>query len=360
MRLHSVSLLAAALLLACGALHAQPRLVTPRGELSMEEKANIELFRGAAPSVAYIYTETVQKRGVFRRQQVSTGTGSGFIWDLSGHVVTNNHVVDGATTVFVQLDAGKPIPATVIGTAPDYDLAVVRLKEVPAGLRPIPVGSSKDLRVGQATFAIGNPYGLSRTLTRGIVSALDRHLPTSDQREIGGVIQTDAAINPGNSGGPLLDSAGRLIGVNAAILSESGGSTGVGFSIPVDLVNRIVPELIKSGRAPRPGIGIGAADQSIAARLGVRGVIVLDIGKGSPAEAAGIVPYNMRTNTVGDIITGVNGNPVETLPSLAAEFDTAGVGNLAELTLTREGKERKVKVRIIDLTQGQAKPATAK
>ncbi len=329
--------------------HAQPRQIAPRGELKAEEKSNIELFQNAAPSVAYIYTETVQRRGLFRKE-TTTGTGSGFIWDRSGHVVTNHHVVVGADHVFVQLDGGQPIAAKVVGSAPDYDLAVVKLSQVPEGLKPIPIGVSRDLKVGQLVFAIGNPYGLTRTLTTGIVSAIDRHLPTSERREIAGVIQTDAAINPGNSGGPLLDSAGRLIGVNAAIVSESGSSAGVGFSIPVDLVNRIVPELIRVGHAPRPGIGIGTADPALAARLGLHGVIVTEVTHGLPAELAGIVPYNRRSKTLGDVITAVNGNPTETLPGLVAEFDQVGINGMAELTVLRNRQERKVKVRIIDLS----------
>ena len=204
----------------------EPRVVTPRGPLHESERAVVELFQHAAPSVAYITTEVLQQAGWF--VTASQGAGSGFVWDSAGHVVTNNHVVDGARKVFVQLDAGDPIPATVVGRAPEYDLAVVKLARVPKDLRPIPMGASSELKVGQSVFAIGNPFGLQRTLTRGIVSALDRELPTSGYREVAGVIQTDAAINPGNSGGPLLDSAGRLIGVNTAIYSPSGGSAGIG------------------------------------------------------------------------------------------------------------------------------------
>ena len=337
-----------AVLASCVAL-AQPRAVAPRGDLGSAEKATVELFQNAAPSVAYIYTETVQRRGLLRKQ-TETGAGSGFVWDKSGHIVTNHHVVAGVSQVFVQLDGAKPIAAKVVGSAPDYDLAVIKLAEVPANLKPIPVGVSRDLKVGQSVFAIGNPYGLSRTLTAGVVSALDRHLPTSEKREIAGVIQTDAAINPGNSGGPLLDSAGRLIGVNAAIISDSGASAGVGFSIPVDLVNRIVPELIRVGRAPRPGIGIGAADPSLAGRLGLHGVIITDVVRGLPAEAAGIVPYNRKNKSLGDVILAVNGNPTDTLASLVAEFDQVGIDGTAELTVWRNKQVRKVKVRVIDLS----------
>jgi 2-alkenal reductase len=264
-------------------------------------------------------------------------------------VVTNNHVVEGAQSVKVQLDAGRTYSAKVVGRAPDYDLAVVRLSEIPSGLKALPIGTSSDLRIGQRVYAIGNPFGLTRTLTAGIVSALDRHLPTSDIREIGGAIQTDAAINPGNSGGPLLDSAGRLVGVTTAIRSPSGGSTGVGLAIPVDLVNRIVPQLIAHGRAPQPGIGITPVNPELTERAGIQGVLIFGVNRGSPAEAAGLKPLNQKSGDLGDLIIAVNGRPVESLPTFAAELDRVGVDNLAELTVIRDGKERRVKVKVIDL-----------
>jgi 2-alkenal reductase len=326
---------------------AEPRTVAARGDLSQLETSTISLFETAAPSVAYLFTETVQRGSGMTQAQVSQGAGSGFVWDKAGHIVTNFHVIDGAQAVQVQLDTGKPIKATIIGGARDYDLAVVRLTEPPANLRPIPVGTSGDLRIGQMVYAIGNPFGLSRTLTTGIVSALDRTLPTSESRAIAGAIQTDAAINPGNSGGPLLDSAGRLIGVNTAILSESGSSAGVGLAIPVDLVNRIVPQLIKNGKAARPGIGIMATD---AARLGVAGVAVLGVGRDSPAAAAQLRPFDARAGMAGDIIVGVNGKPTTSVAEFGAEIDKIGIGGEAELTLLRNGQELKVKVRVADVS----------
>lgn len=328
----------------------EPRMVASEGRLSDWEKSTIELFRTAAPSVAYITTERL-RFNPFLGFAFAQGAGSGFVWDRAGHIVTNYHVVDGADTVYVQLDGGEPIEARVVGGAQDYDIAVVRLSKPPADLRPIPLGTSKTLQVGQASFAIGNPFGLSRTLTTGVVSALERRMPTARGREVRGVIQTDAAINPGNSGGPLLDSAGRLIGVNTAILSDSGSSAGVGFAIPVDLVNRVVPKIIKNGRAPRPGIGIVAADERIAARLGVRGVIVMGVSPGSPAERAGIRPFNRTTGEPGDIIVALNGQPVETLADLTAALDEAGVGSEVSLTLRRGNTQHDIKARIIDLPE---------
>jgi 2-alkenal reductase len=324
----------------------EPRPVTARGELAPLERSVVELFDVAAPSVAYISTESVRPGRAFQPPAVARGAGSGFVWDERGHVVTNAHVVAGASRVQVQLDTGKPVGATVVGIAEDHDLAVVRLERSPRGLLPIRIGSSADLRIGQSVFAIGNPFGLSRTLTTGIVSALDRTLPTVDGRQVAGVIQTDAAINPGNSGGPLLDSAGRLIGVASAIISGSGTSTGVGFAIPVDLVNRIVPELIERGRAPRPGIGVLATE---AAPFGGAGVIVAGVRPGSPAAKAGLVPWDEASGRVGDVIVAVDGRPVSSVADLAERLAQAGIGKRAELTVMREGDLRKIVVEVADL-----------
>lgn len=331
----------------------EPRSIAPRGALLEHERGLVTLFENAAPSVAYITTENLVRQGFFGNEiGVSQGAGSGFVWDSAGHIVTNFHVVQGAQKVFVQLDAGKKaLSAEVVGAAPDYDLAVVKLREVPPNLKPIPLGSSRDLKIGQMVIAIGNPFGLSRTMTTGIVSALDRHLPTTDFAEIAGAIQTDAAINPGNSGGPLLDSAGRLIGVNTAIRSSSGSSAGVGFSIPADLVNRIVPQLIAKGRAYRPGIGIVPIDPFIVSQNGIRGVVIDSITPRTPAAESGLTPYNRRTRQVGDVIVGVNGRIIETLSTLVAELDRVGIDNVAELTVERDGKTRKVRVKVIDTTR---------
>ena len=327
---------------------AESRTVTPRGPLLPQEQQLVSLFESAAPSVAYITTEQVRATGFFTAQ-VAQGAGSGFVWDSQGHIVTNNHVIAGARRVYVQLDAGDPIEAEPVGFAPHYDLAVVRLKRPPKNLRAIAIGSSKDLKIGQSVIAIGNPFGLQRTLTQGIVSALDRELPTEGFREVAGVIQTDAAINPGNSGGPLLDSAGRLIGVNTAIRSASGSSAGVGFAIPVDLVNRIVPSLIARGRAPLPGIGIDPFPPEQVARAGISGVVIRSVGRGSPAAQAGLQAVNRQTGDLGDVIVGVNGRKIETVTQFAAELDRAGVDATVELTVVRNERERRVRVRVVDV-----------
>ncbi len=325
-----------------------PHIVSTAGKLSEWEKSNIELFLAASPSVVSITTEQLRMNPMIGTE-VAQGAGSGFIWDETGHVVTNFHVIEGASTVYVQLHAGDPIRARVVGGARQDDIAVVKLSNVPAGLRPLPVGTSRTLQVGQATYAIGNPFGLQRTLTTGIVSALERRLPTAQGREVRGVIQTDAAVNPGNSGGPLLDSSGQLIGVNTAILSESGASAGIGFAIPVDLIRRVVPEVLKNGRAPRPGLGIVAADERLAAQLGVRGVVVLDVARGSPAEKAALRAFRPDGRDPGDIIVAVNGKPTQTVADLAEALDDAGIGNEVTATVKRGDTERQVKMRVVDL-----------
>jgi 2-alkenal reductase len=328
-----------------GAVASAPRAIAPREDLSGGEQATVALFERAAPSVAYLFTEDAPSRLAGNRPG---GAGSGFVWDGAGHIVTNFHVIEGASRVRVRLDGGDAIEARIVGASPDHDLAVVKL-EVRQRLFPLPIGKSNDLKVGQTVFAIGNPFGLSRTLTRGIVSALDRRLPTASGREIAGVIQTDAAINPGNSGGPLLDSSGRLIGVTTAILSSSGGSAGVGFAVPVDVVNRIVPLLIRDGRVPRPGIGIAAAPEELAARYGVAGLVVAGILPGSPAIEVGLKPLDRATGRLGDIITHVQNRPIATIADLALALEAAGVGQRVTMSVQRDGRVRTVEVRIADI-----------
>jgi 2-alkenal reductase len=257
--------------------------------------------------------------------------------------------VEGARRVSVRLDNGTLLQGRVVGSTPDYDLAVVQLGESRETLSPIPVGRSAELKVGQSVFAIGNPFGLSRTLTTGVISALDRRLPTAQGREVRGAIQTDAAINPGNSGGPLLDSAGRLIGVNTAIFSETGGSVGVGFAVPVDVVNRIVPLLIRDGRVPRASIGVLALDEEAAARQGIEGVVIVRVVPGSPAARAGLRGIDLDRGRLGDVIAKVNGEAVRTVADLAAALDKAGIGNTARLTVLREGRQMDVSVAVADI-----------
>ena len=271
---------------------AEPRLVAPRGELSEEEKTTIQIFQNANPSVVFI--NTVQQRVNFFTgdvTEVPEGTGSGFLWDNGGHIVTNFHVVRGASGAQVTLWNHKSYPARVVGTSPNNDLAVLQIDAPADVLRPIRLGKSVDLQVGQRVFAIGDPFGLDQTLTTGIISALGRTIQSPAGTPVSNVIQTDAPINPGNSGGPLLDSSGSLIGVNAAIVSPSGSNAGIGFAIPVDTVNRIVPQPIRNGHVSRPKLGAQFSDrlsQIVDSQLRVRGVVILKVDPDSPASAAGL------------------------------------------------------------------------
>ena len=328
----------------------QPRPVTPRGPLAENEQATIALFQRTAPSVAYIFTLTASEN-VLGRRNVTGGAGSGFVWDKDGHIITNNHVVEGADRVAVVLDAGEPIEARVVGVAPNYDIAVLQIKGPLDKLAPIPLGTSADLQVGQSVYAIGNPYALSRTLTSGVISALERRLPTESGREISNVIQTDAAVNPGNSGGPLLDSAGRLIGMNTAIVSGSGASAGIGFAIPSDTINRVVPQLIAHGHIPTAGIGILVLQEEFAARLGAKGVVIASVAPNSPAATAGLKGIDRDQGRLGDAITQVNGKDVSNLADVSRELEATGIGQRAELTVQRDGRTRKVRVNIIDISQ---------
>ena len=321
---------------------AAPRAVNPRGELLSDEKSTITLFRQASPSVVNITAIGVE-RDLFTLNlyQIPQGTGSGFVWDTNGDIITNFHVIQQADAAQVTLADQSNWKARIVGVAPDKDIAVLRIDAPANQLRPIPIGTSKDLQVGQSVFAIGNPFGLDQTLTTGVISALNREIESVTRRPIQGVIQSDAAINPGNSGGPLLDSAGRLIGVNTAIYSPSGTSAGIGFAIPVDIVNRIVPELIRSGKVTRPGLGIQIADEQIAERLGVTGVLVVDVTRGGAAAKAGIQPTQRDSEgrlRLGDVITAIDGKKIESSNDLYLILEKYKVGDAVTVTMLRNGK----------------------
>lgn len=327
---------------------AAPRAVTARGDLSSGEKSIIALFRQASPAVVNITAIGVQRDFfTLNLYQIPQGTGSGFVWDNSGNVITNFHVIQNADAAQVTLADQSNWKARVVGVAPDKDLAVLRIDAPANRLHPIPIGTSKDLQVGQSVFAIGNPFGLDQTLTTGVISALNREIESITRRPIQGVIQSDAAINPGNSGGPLLDSAGRLIGVNTAIYSPSGASAGIGFAIPVDTVNRIAPELIRNGKITRPGLGIQIADEQIAQRLGVSGVLVVDVARGSAASKAGIQPTRRDAEgrlRLGDIISAIDGKKVATPNDLYLLLEKYKIGDVVTVALLRDGKTVQAKV----------------
>lgn len=321
--------------------NVEPRQIQARGDLASDEKTTIEIFKNTSSSVVYITSITL-RRGLFSLNavEIPQGTGSGFIWDKSGRIVTNFHVISDANRVQVTMADQSVHKAVFVGADPDKDLAVLQIDVSSAKLQPIPVGESDNLLVGQKVFAIGNPFGLDQTMTSGIISALNREIRAITGRNIRGVIQTDAAINPGNSGGPLLDSAGRLIGVNTAIFSPSGAYAGIGFAVPVAEVNRVVPELIKYGRAIKPGIGATLADERISQRLGVSGLLILDIEKGGPADIAGLQPTRQYRGEVliGDIITKINDREVKSYDDVRDLLETFAIGDTVEVEFIREGQ----------------------
>ena len=324
----------------------QPRAVMPRGPLAADELANVNLFKKASPSVVHITSLGVQ-RDMFsvNVQQVPRGTGTGFVWDGDGHIVTNFHVIQGANAARVTLADQTSYDARLVGQFPDRDLAVLRIEAPKDKLPPIAVGSSRELLVGQRVYAIGNPFGLDQTLTIGVISALNREIESFNGRSIRGVVQTDAAINPGNSGGPLLDSAGRLIGVNTQIASPSGASAGIGFAIPVDEVNRIVPRLIRDGRFVRPSIGVSAGPPNLQRALNLpKGVAIVQVGNGTPAARAGLLPFRLGSRgevLAGDVITALNDEPVHDFDDMLTLLENRQPGETVALTVWREGRSRR-------------------
>lgn len=330
---------------------AAPRIIEPRGNLAEDETSTIELFEQSRDSVVFITTRQrvmdVWTRNIF---SVPSGTGSGFIWDDSGHIVTNLHVVKGASEATVRLTDGRDYKASLVGASPAHDIAILKAGIDIKRLAPVPLGTSQDLRVGQKVFAIGNPFGLDWTLTTGIVSALDRSLPTEDGSNIENLIQTDAAINPGNSGGPLLDSAGRLIGINTMIYSPTGASAGIGFAVPVDTVNRVVPQLISRGKYIRPGLGItvdGKLNDRLTGMMDISGVVILNVSSGSAAAVAGLKGAKISRNgsiTPGDIIITLDNQPINSVEELLSRLDKYKVGDTVEVTILRKDNEITVPV----------------
>jgi len=303
----------------------QPRvgmrpITQPVGDLGADERANIAVFEQASPSVTYITNKRFQRDYFsFSVMEIPQGTGSGFLWDNKGHVVTNFHVIYEADEIEVKLMDGKSYDATIV------------------------IGSSHDLRVGQKVLAIGNPFGLDSTLTTGVISALGRTIQSMTKRYIHDVVQTDAAINPGNSGGPLLDSFGRLIGVNTAIISPSGTYSGVGFAVPVDTVNRVVTKLINHGKVGRPGFGISLIPEHIMSRIGIEGVGILDVFNGSAAEEAGLREVKRLSNgriEMGDIIIEVDGAKIRKSSDLIRILDRHEVGDEVDIVIIRKNVKK--------------------
>ncbi len=323
---------------------AEPRTVAARGDLAADERATIDLFRASSPAVVYI-TSLAVRRDFFslNAYEIPQGTGSGFVWDGAGHVITNFHVIRGASRAQVTLADHTDWDAELVGGAPEKDLAVLRITAPRSALKTLPIGRSNDLLVGQKVFAIGNPFGFDQTLTTGVISALGREISSQEGLPIRDVIQTDAAINPGNSGGPLLDSAGRLIGVNTAIFSPSGAYAGIGFAIPVDTVNWVVPELIAHGRIVRPTLGVELANDRVAGQLGIeRGALVLRVEPGGAGDDAGIRETRVegrRRVIVGDVIVAIDGTAIESASDYILALERYKDGDRVKVTLRRGGSE---------------------
>jgi S1-C subfamily serine protease len=331
---------------------AIPRAITPRGDLAADEQATIELFRQTSPSVVYITTVAL-RRDFFTLNlfEIPQGSGSGFIWDQEGHIITNFHVIQDAIRnsggAKVTLADQSAWDAQLVGAEPDKDLAVLYIDAPKRLLKPLAIGTSADLLVGQKVFAIGNPFGLDQTLTTGIISALGREITSVSNRTIAGVIQTDAAINPGNSGGPLLDSAGRLIGVNTAIYSPSGSSAGIGFAVPVDTVNRVVPEIIRHGRVIRPQLGVRIADDSVSQRWHLPGVLIVQVEPGGSAAAAGLrgTRRDARGRPIlGDIIVAIDADKVTNTDDLMNALERHQVGDTVTVTVIRDEERLRLPV----------------
>jgi len=336
---------------------AEPRTVASRGDLSDLEKTTIELFRRTSPSVVHVANLAFVRRSrlTLDVEAIPQGSGSGFIWNEDGYVVTNAHVVAGGNEFWLTLADNSTWKARAVGTAPDNDLAVLLIEGAPPEkLRPLAVGTSSDLQVGQSVLAIGNPFGLDQTLTTGVISGLGREIRAVTGRRISDVIQTDAAINPGNSGGPLLDSAGRLIGVNTSIMSPTGASAGIGFAVPVDAVNRVVPRLIRGERIERAGLGIRMFPDSAVARSGVEGVAVSEVLPDSGAAAAGLRPtqFDRRTGRlVGDIIVAIDDKPIRDREDLLDALVDRGVGEEVRVKVRRGDDEVELTVKLTDLSE---------
>ena len=320
------------------------------GRINDDERATVDLFQHASPSVVFITSLSVRRNAFrFNLLQIPRGSGSGFVWDAGGHIVTNFHVIQGGDAAQVTLADQSTWDAKLVGAAPEKDLAVLRIDAPAERLHPIPIGTAGDLLVGQQVFAIGNPFGLDHTLTTGVISALGREIDSAARIPIRDVIQTDAAINPGNSGGPLLDSSGRLIGVNTAIYSPSGAYAGIGFAIPVDTVQWVVPDLIQHGRVMRPSLGVQVANAQVANQLGITGALILEVTPGSGAERAGLRPTGRDERgrlVLGDVIVALDGKPVRNFGDLLLLLEEHEGGDSVRVTVEHDGGRRDVRVEL--------------
>jgi S1-C subfamily serine protease len=320
-----------------------------------DERNTIGVFRNSAPSTVFVtQTRVVEDFWAGTAQEVPAGSGSGFVWDDKGHIVTNFHVVEGARSVTVTFHTQETFEARVVGLEPRKDIAVLEVQAPPKLLVPIKVAKGAQLEVGQKTVAIGNPFGLDFTLTTGVISALGRQVQGAGGVSIRDMIQTDAAINPGNSGGPLLDSGGQLIGMNTMIYSKSGASAGIGFAVPVTTIGRVVPQIIKTGRAEQVGLGVGAdPHQKLERRLGIRGVIVMQVPPSSPAAVAGLrgLTRSRRGVLLGDVIVGIDEARVAEYDDLYTALDAHKPDDLVRVKVARGDESVVLPVRLSVLAQ---------
>ena len=325
---------------------------TPRLNLRPEEKFVVDIFNDVSPAVVFISNNLVGRRNYFSRkvEEIPQGSGSGFLWDKEGHIVTNFHVVRGASTITVTLSDQSVHPASVVGVYVDKEIAVLKIDVPPEKLTPIRSGTSKSLMVGMTTLAIGNPFGLDHTLTKGIISALDREIQALSGRSIADVIQTDAAINPGNSGGPLLNSRGELIGMNTAILSPSGVSAGIGFAVPVDVIRRYVGQIIRDGNVSGAGLGVSLVSDSLARRWNIQGVILNSVDPDGAAGKSGLRGTQVRRDgtvtQLGDVITALGGQKVDDIDNLRDALEDHEVGDRVEVRYLRDEREQKITVKL--------------
>lgn len=330
---------------------AQPAGVSDPS-LATDEQNNVEVYRAISPGVAYITSTTVQQ-GFFGDVEEGQGSGSGSVIDNQGRILTNYHVIEGAQRLSVSLGGNKKYTARVVGGDPDTDLAVIQIEAPPDQLTVVPLGDSDRLVVGQKVLAIGNPFGLDRTLTTGVISGLQRPIRARNNRPIEGAVQTDASINPGNSGGPLLDSHGRMIGINSQILSPAGGSVGVGFAIPVNIAKRVVPQLIEFGRVRRPKLGIGTRDVNTLRNMPVSdGVLILQVAPGGAAAVAGLRETTQSMDggvELGDIIVAIDGDKVSNQDDLFRILDKHQIGDSVNVEVVREGRRVTVPLRLTEV-----------
>ncbi len=317
------------------------------------ERNTIQVFEKSSSSVVFITSKSVQldffSMDVF---EIPQGSGSGFIWDKNGHIVTNFHVIQNADNISITLSNGNRYDARIKGIAPNKDLAVLKIDAPVSVLKPVIPGFSKDLKVGRKVLAIGNPFGLDQTLTVGIISALGRQIKSVTGRTIYDVIQTDAAINPGNSGGPLLNSKGQLIGVNTSIMTPSGGSAGIGFAVPVNIVKKVIPQLIKYGKVIKPGLGIQTLADNIAENNDILGVIIARVFPGSSAAKAGLMGLKkgyFGQLILGDVIIEINSKPITNGDELSHEIEQHNIGNIIQVKILRKGKKISIPVKLQQL-----------